>query len=138
MDCKRIHFRVPLSGEALLSRGREAHIKAQAIDISQGGVAITVPEMSLPKDRYDIVILTDDDEKIELSAQLIRQTKNLLGFKTTHIDDKSFRIIAEHIDRYQETLDFIEQIGEHDFFQRFIDEDGNELDVTFNVDLDKP
>ena len=74
MEYKRIHVRVPISGEAQLSTDKGSRIKALAIDISQGGVAITDPSMALTRDVYDIVITTADDKKIALRGELIRQT----------------------------------------------------------------
>jgi c-di-GMP-binding flagellar brake protein YcgR len=142
MEYKRIHVRVPISGEALLSRGKEVHLKARTIDISKGGVAVTAPATTatcISKSNYDIVITTQAGQKIELTVQLVRQTDKMIGFKIFEVDDNSLEIITDLVYKYQETTDFIDQIEKYNLLeQRYVDDDGTELDVTFNVDLDKP
>ncbi len=132
MNHKRIHVRVPVRGEALLSTSGEAHITARAIDISLGGVAIASPAEPLTEDSYDIVITTEGGNKIELKARLIRQEGDVLGFKITQIDDIYLQIIRILVFKYQESIDFIKQIEEHHLLDHwFLDEEGNELEITF-------
>lgn len=139
MDHKRIYVRVPISGEAILSFSKETNIKAQAIDISLGGLAIIAPIEPLTKNKYYIIISTKDGKKIELTAELIRQDEDILGFKTSHVDKNNLQIITELVFEYQETTDFIKQIEEHNLFDHwFVDDEGNVLDITFNEDMEKP
>lgn len=139
MSYKRIHVRVPIQGEALLLSCKDTSIKAQTIDISHGGVAITSPDVPLTEDTYDIIITFKDGKKIRIAAYLVRQEGGVLGFKTDKIDNDSLQIITDLVFAYQETNDFIKQIDEHNLFgHSFIDEEGKELDITFNVDLEKP
>jgi hypothetical protein len=138
MDYKRIHVRVPISGEALLSNGKEVRISAEAIDISRGGVAITAPAKPLTEKNYDITIRTKDGRKIIIGAKLVREMDDVLGFKTCQIDGNSLKIITDLVLQYQETPEFIKQIEEHNLFgYGFIDDEGNELEVTFDVGKDK-
>lgn len=139
MSYKRIHVRVPIQGEALLLSCKDASIKSQTIDISHGGVAITSPDVPLTENTYDIIITFKDGKKIRIAAYLVRQEGGVLGFKTDKIDSDSLQIITDLVFAYQETNDFIKQIDEHNLFSHsFIDEEGKELDITFNVDLEKP
>jgi len=129
---KRIHVRVPVSGDVLLSNGGEAYIKARAIDISMGGVAVTSPAEPLTKSSYDIVVTTEGGNKIEMTARPIRQDGDVLGFKITRIDDIYLQIIRILVFKYQESIDFIKQIEEHHLLDHwFLDEEGNELEITF-------
>lgn len=139
MSYKRIHVRVPIQGEAHLLSCTDTAIKAQTIDISHGGVAITSPDVPLTEDTYEIIITFKDGKEIKLAAYLVRQENGVLGFKTDKIDSDSLQIITDLVFAYQETNDFIKQIDEHNILgQSFIDEEGKELDITFNVDLEKP
>ncbi len=139
MDYKRIYVRVPISGEAILSFSKESNIKAQAIDISLGGLAIIAPIEPLTKNNYNITISTKDGKKIELTAELVRQDEEVFGFKTSHVDKSNLQIITELVFEYQETTDFIKQIEEHNLFDHwFVDDEGNVLDITFNDDLRNP
>ncbi len=139
MTYKRIHVRVPISGEALLLSGKGTSIKALAIDISQGGVAITTPDVALTQNTYDIIITIKDGKKIRIAACLVRQDGGLVGFKIDHIDSNSMQIITDLVFEYQESLDFVDQIMEHNLFDHFfVDDEGKQLDITFDVDLQKP
>jgi hypothetical protein len=139
MSYKRIHVRVPIQGEALLRSCKDTSIKARTIDISHGGVAISSPDEPLIEDSYDIIITFGDGKEIKLAAYLVRQKDGVLGFRTDKIDGNSLQVITDLVFAYQETTDFIKQIDEHNLFdQSFIDEEGRELDITFNVDLEKP
>ncbi len=138
MKYKRIHVRVPVSGEVLLSSGGEAFIKARAIDISLGGVAITSPAEPLTENSYDIIVTTEGGNKIEMTAQLGRQDGDVLGFKISQIEDSELQVIKVLVFRYQESIDFIKQIEEHHLLDHwFLDEEGNEVEITFDTGPEK-
>jgi hypothetical protein len=135
MHYKRIHVRVPISGEALLSLGQDAHIRAHAIDISQGGVGIVSTSKLQPNIDYSITITTKDRPKIELTGQLIRNQEDTAGFQTTHIKEESIHIINELVAEYQATTAYIQQIEEHNLLDNlFLDEDGNEIVISFDIE----
>lgn len=135
MEYRRVHIRVPLKGQAILSNSKGALLKAKTIDISRGGLAVTHPEDSLELQQYNINVITEDGLTIKLKAELVRETENSIGFKTSAIDHEDLKIISDMVYRYQETEDFIKQIDEHNIFdQHYIDDEGNELEVTFDVD----
>lgn len=138
MGHKRTYVRVPITGEATLSDGRGGHIKASTIDISPGGLGVVNPENPLGQADYRIEVTTADGEKIELTASLIRKNEESAGFRTSDIDEHSLEVIANMVAEFQTTEEFIKQIAEHDLLQQsYIDEEGNEFAVTFEVDPEK-
>lgn len=138
MGHKRIHVRVPIIGEAILTNGRNIQIKAQTIDISQGGLRVINPLDSLEQADYLIEVTTAEGKYIRFTATLIRKDKQNAAFKTTDIDNENLQIVAGLVAEFQKTEGFIRQIDEHDLLQqRFIDDEGNEVSVTFDVDLEK-
>ena len=135
MGHKRIYVRVPLSGEAVLSNSGKPTIKARTIDISQGGVAITDFSDEVSSAEYRIDILTEAGQRIEIFAQLVRVDEGIAGFKTLQIDEKCQEIIKNLVFEYQETPDFIKQLDEYNLLDdKVVDEDGNEIEVTFEND----
>ena len=135
MGHKRIYVRVPLSGEAVLSNSNKPTIKARTIDISQGGVAITAFSDEVSSANYRIEILTETGQRIEIFAQLVRVDESVAGFQTLQIDQKSQEIIKNLVFDYQTTPDFIKQLDEYNLLDdKVVDEDGNEIEVTFEKD----
>ena len=135
MGHKRIYVRVPLRGEAVLSKRGKPTIKARTIDISQGGVAITAFSEEVSSAEYRIEILTETGQKIEIFAQLVRVDDAIAGFQTLQIDEKSQEIIKNLVFEYQTTPDFIKQLDEYNLLDdKVVDEDGNEIEVTFEKD----
>ncbi len=135
MGHKRIYVRVPLSGEAVLSKSGKPTIKARTIDISQGGVAITAFSDEVSSAEYRIEILTETGQRIEIFAQLVRVDDAIAGFQTLQIDEKSQEIIKNLVFEYQTTPDFIKQLDEYNLLDdKVMDEDGNEIEVTFEKD----
>jgi len=130
MKHKRIYVRVPLSGEAILSRNGNLTIRARTIDISQGGVAITVFLEEVPSAEHQIEILTEVGQKIEIFAKLVRVNDFFVGFQTLHIDQKSQKIIDDLVFEYQKTTDFIKQLDEFNL-HKVLDEEGKEIEVAF-------
>jgi hypothetical protein len=139
MSYRRIHVRVPIEAEAFLSSGQTSVIKAKAIDISHGGVAVTdLPTTTLPDADYRIEVTIQDGRKINLAAKLVRQTAKVAAFQASHIDPKSWQIIKELVFSYQETDDFIKQMEEYRLLDNYlVDESGTEIDISFDVDPDK-
>ena len=130
MKHKRIHVRVPLIGEAILSNNIHPTIKARTIDISHGGVAIVDLSEELPAGEYQIEILTESGQRIKIVAQLVRVVDFIAGFQTLQIDQDSQEIIKHLIFEYQESIDFIKQLDECNL-HKVIDEGGNEIEITF-------
>jgi len=135
MGYRRIYVRVPLRGVATLSNSSNPTIKARTIDISQGGAAITAFSEKISNAEYQIEILTEEGQRIELFAQLVRLDNPIAGFQTLQMDQKSQKIIEELVLEYQKTLDFIIQMDRFNLLQ-VMDEKGNEIEITFEKDSD--
>ncbi len=136
MGYRRIYIRVPLSGSAtLMNKEKDICLTVQTINISQGGLALSTIENELPNEVYHIDIVTEGNGTISLEAELLRQTDELVGFKTREISTKDLDTILHMVEEYQTTPDFIDQLTEFDMLQQnYIDDDGNELEVTFDTD----
>jgi hypothetical protein len=136
MGHKRIYVRVPLSGEAVLSNSSNPTIKAHTIDISQGGVAITDLSEEVPTAEYQIEIHTEDGQRIEIFAKLVRVDDAIARFQTLQIDQKSQEVIRNLVFEYQSTPDFIKQLDEFNLLNdKVVDEEGNEIEITFERSL---
>jgi hypothetical protein len=134
MGYKRIFVRVPLTAEATLSGETKKKIKAHTVDISQGGFCITGPSEALSESEYQIEIMTHDGQALQMFAKLVHQDKNRAGFQTTKMDGQSLEVITFLISEFQMTPEFIRQIDEYDLLsQRFIDDEGNELEISFEI-----
>ena len=130
MEFKRIYVRVPLSGEAILSNSCKPTIKARAINISQGGVAVVTFSDEVLIDEYQIEILTEKGLRIEILARLVRLDDSIAGFQTLQTDQKSLEVIKDLVFEYEETIDFIENLDE----LNLLDEEGNKIEITFEKD----
>jgi len=111
----RRYFRVPLSGEAILSNSSNSTIRARTINISKGGVAVKTFSEEVPTAGYQIEILTEAGQRIKMFAQLIRAEDSVAGFQTLQIDQKSLRVIRNLFFEYQKTPDFIKQLNEEGY-----------------------
>jgi hypothetical protein len=138
MAHKRLYVRIPITGEAVLSNKHGVHIKTPAKDINQGGLGVETPSTPLEHNEYQIEITTEEGKKIQLTATLIYKNKQHTGFQTSDIDNTNLQIIADLVAKFQTTEKFIEQIDKQDLLeQSFIDEEGNEISVTFDIDSEK-
>lgn len=133
MGHKRIFVRVPLTAEAILSGRQKKAIKARTVDISQGGFCITGPSEELSESEYQIEIITANGERLKMYARLVRRDGDCTGFETLEMDEQSLEIITFLVSEYQMTPEFVKQLDEFDLLsQRFIDDEGNELEITFD------
>ena len=120
MELKRIYlrvplrryFRVPLSGKAILSSSSNPTIKASTIDISEGGVTVKAFSEEVPTAEYQLEILTEAGQRIEMFVQLVRANDSIVGFQTLQIDQKSQEVIRNLFFEYEKTTDFIKQLDE--------------------------
>lgn len=129
MKHKRIYVRVPLNGDAVLTNSSH-RIKARAIDISQGGVAITAFSEELVNNEYQFEIITESGQTIEAFAQLICVEAPVARFKILHIEQNSLEVIRHLIFEYQNSIDFIKQFDECNL-HKVLDTEGNEIEFTF-------
>ena len=135
---KRIHIRVPITGDAVVCDESGIQVRMNTIDISPGGVGLVAPSTTLDQDEYQIEVTTDEGDKIHFAATLIRDNDTSIGFKTSDIDKENLQIIADLLAAFETSNEFIKQIDAHDLLeQSFIDEDGNEVAVSFEIDSEK-
>lgn len=135
MAYKRADVRVPISGEVVLSDKNGIRITTSARDISPGGFGVNNPPTPLEPALYQVSITTEAGRIIQLKATLVHKSATITGFKTSEINSRNLEIIAELIAEFQTTDEFIKQIDQHDLLQQnFIDDDGNEISVTFDRD----
>jgi len=131
MKHKRIHVRVPLHGNVVLSNSNHPTIKAHAIDISQGGVAVAAFSEEACGGEYQIEILTESGMTIKITAQLVRVEDSIAGFKTIYADYNTHEFINNLVFEYQGTVDFIMQLDEYNL-HKVLDEEGNEIEIEFD------
>jgi len=113
-------------------------ITTSAKDISPGGFGVKNPSTPLEETLYQVRIYTETGKDIQLKATLVHKSRQTTGFKTSEINTRNQQIISELIAEFQTTDEFIKQIDQHDLLQqKFIDDDGNEISVTFDRDSDE-
>ncbi len=131
---RRIHVRVPVSCEVSISHP-DSNIKVKMINISQGGIAVTAPAQPLPEQIFQIEITTEDDRTLYIEGLLLRQNDDHAAFKTLKISQQDLEYILKLVDEYQSTVDYVHQLDQHNMLQqKYIDDDGRELEVTFETD----
>ncbi len=134
MRHKRIHLRVPITGEAKLSCKDGVIIQATTIDISAGGLGIANPTFALENTEYDVEVVTVDNKKLEFKAFYAQESKKGVGLKIVGIDSLNLKAIYNEVTTFQATKEFIDSIVEQDILQDwFLDDKGAELDITFQV-----
>lgn len=111
-----------------MSNSSNLTIRARTIDISQGGVAVKTFSEEVHTAEYQIEILTEAGQRIEMFAQLVRANDSIAGFQTLQIDQKSQGVIRNLFFEYQKTTDFIKQLDEFNLFDhKVVDEEGGDM-----------
>ena len=138
MGYRRIYVRVPFVADATLLGRQEHGIKARTVDISEGGFCVTAPSEELSDSEYHIRINTAGGDTLEMNARPVRQNGDLTGFQTLEMDRHAREVITLLVSEYQMTPEFIKQLDEFDMLnQRFVDDQGNELEISFDKEADK-
>jgi hypothetical protein len=132
MSYQRKYLRVPLAGAVILSIGTKVLGKAIAINISAGGVCLSLRSSRLHFEDYQIEIITTSRGVVKFSDLPVYQTEKYTGFKLISIDDKNFEIIKKIVGDFQLTEDFIKHIDQHNILGDWlVDDEGNDLVITF-------
>jgi len=138
MQYRRLHIRVPASGNAFLSVEEEIRVEATVINVSAGGFCITAPFHIIDQVDYDIEIITPSCGKIQFSGLPIYQTVESVGIKITSIDKDNLKKVYQLVQDFELTEDFIKQIEERDLLKDWlVDETGNDLVITFESEPDR-
>ena len=76
------------------------------------------------------------DVHISFLGRLVKhQNSRTAGFKILEISKEDLAVINKLVEDYQHTDEFIKQIEDFDVLpQHYIDENGNELEVTFEAE----
>jgi hypothetical protein len=132
MQYRRLHIRVPASGNAILSVGEEIRVEATVINVSAGGFSIKAPSHLLDQIDYHIEIVTPSRGRIQFYGLPVYQTEESVGIKITSIDKDNLTKIYHLVQDFELTEEFIKQIEERDLLKDWlVDETGNDLAITF-------
>lgn len=135
MQYKRLHIRVPATGEAILKCGGSVRVSASVINISAGGICIAAPSYVLEDSEYYVEIITAEKLKIVFSGFPVYQTETSVGIKITKISRDDLKAIYQLVQGFQMTGEFIKHIDEHGILKDWlVDEAGNDLSVTFETE----
>lgn len=138
MKYRRLHLRVPASGEAILSEKGNAKIEAHVINVSVGGLCTTSPSYRIDQLEYQIQIITPSHGKIQFSGIPVYQTFESIGIKITSIERDQLKTIYQIIDSFQLTDDFIKYVDERDMIHDWlVDESGEDIEITFEAGEEK-
>ena len=138
MQYKRLHLRVPATGDAILSSGEEVRVKATVINVSVGGFCISAPSQVLDQIEYDVKIVTPSRATIDFTGNPTYQTEEHVGIKITSIDKENLLKIYQRIEDFELTEEFIKQVGEEDLLKDwFIDEGGDVISIRFETEADE-
>ena len=138
MGYRRIYVRVPFVADATLLGRQEHGIKARTVDISEGGFCVTANSEELSESEYHIRINTAGGDTLEMNARPVRQNGDLTGFQTLEMDRHAREVITLLVSEYQMTPEFIKQLDEFDMLnQRFVDDQGNELEISFDKEAEE-
>lgn len=136
MSYNRIHVRVPVDGTVTLKSKVGTHIGVRAIDISHGGLGVSCFPGETTPPIYNVVVTLKADVTISFTGKLIKhQNSQTAGFKIINISREDKWIINKLVEDYQHTDEFVRQLGEYEILpERYVDKDGNELEITFERD----
>lgn len=138
MRYQRLHIRVPVSGEVILSVGKEIIVEASAINVSAGGLGITAPSHLIEQTEYQIKVITSSNEKIRFSGFPVYQTADHIGIKITAIDKENLQSIYQIVGQFQVSDEFIKHVGERDIIHDWlVDESGEDIEITFDTEPQK-
>lgn len=132
MSYQRKYLRVPLAGAVILSMGTKVLGNAIAINISAGGVCLSLRSSRLHFEDYQIEIFTNSRGVVKFSGLPVYQTEKYAGLKLSSIDDENLEIINKIVGDFQLTEDFIKHIDQHNILGDWlVDDEGNDLAITF-------
>lgn len=132
MGYKREHLRIPIQGKATLSSRQLGRVKAQAVDISTGGIGLAGSPAEAQDSEYHVEVSMPSGRNIQLLARVAYRKENLTGLKTLFIDKQNLRTIDDIISEFQTSESFIDFVDRQDILNDwFNDEKGRKLDFLF-------
>ena len=136
MAYKRISVRVPIDGTATLKSTTNTHVGVKTRDISAEGFGVEQFPGEIDSLNYQVEVTLNTGVKLHFTGKLVKhQNSSTTGFMIVDITDEDRSYITKLVEEYQKTDDFVRQVGDYEILpQSFIDEDGTELDITFEDD----
>lgn len=132
MIYRRLHIRVPASGEVTFLTGEKVILKTRTENISAGGIGMSASSHILDKHEYQVKIYTESHDIIRFFGVPVYQSENGIGIKITSITEDNLDLIYRLIEGFQLTEDFIKHIDQNNIIDDwFTDGSGNKLEVTF-------
>lgn len=133
MGYKRISVRVPIDGTATLKSAADTHVGVKTRDISVEGFGVEHFPGEVDSLNYQVDVTLKADVKLHFTGKLVKHhNTSTTGFMIVDISDEDRSYIASLVEEYQKTEDFVRQVGDYEILpQSYIDEDGTELDITF-------
>lgn len=132
MGYRREHIRIPVSGNAILSNRQNRGIRAEVVNICEGGIGITIPPPRLKQTEYHVNFKTKSGLCVQFMGALIHQNKHSTGLKTVAIDQKNLKTIHQLIADFQASEEFILYIDSKNILTDwFVDKNGRELEFNF-------
>ncbi|WP_163340484.1 PilZ domain-containing protein [Desulfopila sp. IMCC35008] len=132
MGYKRAHIRIPLQAYATLSCRQSRRVKAQAVNISAGGIGLSNDKPPLNNTEYHVQVTTNTGECFTMLASVVYRNRELAGLKTIFIDRDSMRTIKKIVARFESSNEFISHIEQQDILNDwFVDDNGQKLDFGF-------
>lgn len=138
MRYRRLHIRIPASGDVTLTTDEEIIVKSTIINVSAGGLCITAPPHSIDQNEYQIEVITPFHGTIHFSGFPVYQNFENLGIKITSIEKNQLKVIYQIVGSFQLSDDFIKYIDQkgiiHDWL---VDESGEDIEITFDTEPEK-
>ncbi len=138
MRYRRLHIRIPASGDVTLTTDKEIIVKSSMINVSAGGLCIAAPSHLIDQNEYKIEVITPFHGAIYFSGFPVYQTFESLGIKITSIAKDQLKIIYQIVGNFQLSDDFIKYVDQKDIIHDWlVDESGEDIEITFDTESEK-
>ncbi len=138
MRYRRLHIRIPASGDVTLTNDAEIIVKSTIINVSAGGLCISAPSHLIDQNEYQIEVITPFHGTFHFSGFPVYQTFESLGIKITTIAKDQLKIIYQIVGNFQLSDDFIKYIDQKDIIHDWlVDETGEDIEITFDTEPEK-
>ena len=138
MRYRRLHIRIPASGDVTLTTDEEIIVKSSIINVSAGGLCITAPSHLIDQNEYQIEIIMPFHGTIHFSGFPVYQNFESIGIKITSIAKDQLKIIYQIVGSFQLSDDFIKYVDQKDIIHDWlVDESGEDIEITFDTEPEK-
>ena len=135
MRYRRLHIRIPATGDVTLTTDEEIIVKSSIIDVSAGGIGITAPPHRIEQNEYQIEVITPFHGTIQFSGLPVYQNLESIGIKITSIEKDQLKVIYQIVGNFQLSDDFINHIDQKDIIHDWlVDESGEDIEITFDTE----